>query len=362
MQTPDAVEPLAFACRPDAGFTRWLADSGGSLAITTYQAGKLLLIGWNGRQVSALLRDFDKIMGLDTDGDRLLLATRYGVELYANAPALAPNYRERGRYDALYLPRVNWPMPDMNIHDVALTETDIWLVATRCNALVSPSDRHSFEPRWRPPFISDLVPEDRCHLNGLAMRKGRPGFVTALGETDELVGWRERKADGGIVIDVDSGEIVLRGLAMPHSPRWHDDKLYVLNSGAGELLCVDPETGRSETVCRLQGYLRGLTFVGDYAVIGLCQIRETHIFGGMPVQQAYDRLLCGVAIVALASGAQIGCLEITSGCSEIFDLRFLEGSRKPNILSGDKTDIHDALTAPGCHFWLREANAVEDRG
>lgn len=361
MQTSGHTKPMSFDCRPDAGFMDWLAGSGGSLAITTYQAGKLLLIGWNGSQISLLLRDFDKAMGLDTDGDRLLLATRYGVGLYANTPALAPNYREPGRYDALYLPRVDWPMPDMNIHDVALTGDDIWLVATRCNALISPSDRHSFEPRWRPPFISDLVPEDRCHLNGLAMVDGKPGFVTALGETDELVGWRERKADGGIVIDVTSGEIVLRGLAMPHSPRWHDGKLYVLNSGAGELLCVDPQTGSSETVCRLQGYLRGLTFVGAYAVIGLCQIRETHIFGGMPVQRAYDRLLCGVAIVDLANSRQVGCLEITAGCSEIFDLRFLDGIRKPNILNREKTDSHDALTAPGCHFWLRETNVVEDR-
>jgi len=352
---------MPFECQPDAGFIEWMAHSGGSLAITTYQAGKLLMVGWNGQQISLLLRDFDKAMGLDVDGDRLLLATRYAVGLYANASALAPNYREPGRYDALYLPRVEWPTPDLNIHDVALVGDEIWMVATRCNALVSPSAHHSFEPRWRPPFISDLVPEDRCHLNGLAMVEGKPGFVTALGETDELVGWRDTKATGGIVIDVASGETILRGLAMPHSPRWHDGELYVLNSGAGELLRVNPKNGQTDTVCRLQGYLRGLTFVGKYALLGLCQIRESNVFGGMPVQQAFDKLLCGIAVVDLSNGDQVGLLEITSGCTEIFDLRFLNGIHKPNILNRDKADTRDALTAPGCHFWLRPENITEDR-
>ena len=135
--------------------------------------------------------------------------------------------------------------------------------------------------------MTDLVPEDRCHLNGLAVRDGQPRYVTALGTTDTAGGWRERKADGGVLIDVRTSEILVRGLSMPHSPRWYDNRLWVLNSGTGELLVVDPESGRCDVACSLPGYLRGLTFVGPYALVGLCKIREKHIFGGLPVQQTH---------------------------------------------------------------------------
>lgn len=357
-----AQQAIPFECQPDSGFMEWLARSGGSLAVSTYQAGKLLLLGWNGNQISLLLRHFDKPMGLDANTERMVLATRNALLAFGNAPALAPHYREQNRYDALYLPRAIWPSPDLNLHDVSIApDGETWMVATRFNCLANPSTEHTFLPRWRPPFISDLVPEDRCHLNGLAMVDGRPGFVTALGETDELVGWRENKAGGGILMHVDSGEVIARGFAMPHSPRWHGGRLYVLNSGAGELLQVDPDSGKTETVCCLQGYLRGLTFVGNHAIVGLCQIRETNIFGGMPVQAAHDELLCAVAIIDMTTGRRLGLLNITSGCSELFDIRFLDGIRRPQILRPDQEECLEAVSAPDCYYWLRPENVVEEK-
>lgn len=357
---PVTSAPEALACAPDRGFVDWLAQSGGSLLVSTYQAGKVLLLGWNGRQLTLLPRHFDKPMGLDVRDDRLLLATRHALSVFANAAPLAYEYREPGRYDALYLPRVTYQLSELHVHDVALTEDGIWMVNTRFSCLASPSDRFTFVPRWQPPFISALVPEDRCHLNGLALVDGQPGYVTALGTTDTVGGWRDNKAQGGVVIHIDSGEILVQGLAMPHSPRWHRGTLWFLHSGAGELVQVDTQTGTCTTVCRLPGYLRGLTLVGDYAVIGLCKIRETQIFGGMPIQERYPELRCGVAIVDLRSGAPVGMLTMTAGCTELYDIRFLAGSRRPNLLNLDKPELKDAIAAPGCYYWLRPDKVIPD--
>lgn len=358
METAAPPQPIPFLCEPDRGFTEWLARSGGSIALSTYQAGILALFGWNGRQVSVLLRRFEKCMGLDLAHDRLALATRRSLMLFGNSRALAPNFRKETRYDALYLPRKSWHLPELAIHDVAFVGDEIWMVNTRFNCLASPSDVHTFEPRWRPPFIEDLGPDDCCHLNGLAVADGQVRYVTAMGTSNVTSSWREDKAKGGVVMEVPSGEIVARGLAMPHSPRLHEGRLYVLNSGAGELLRVDTQRGGTETVAKLQGYLRGLTFVGRHALVGLCQSRETAVFGGMPVQAEHEKLLCGIAVVDLDSGAVVGRLEITSGCTEVYDLRFLPDAQRPMILNLEQPENNEAISAPDCYYWLRPENEI----
>ena len=223
---PHGGSPSPIRCEVSDGFPLWLSQAKGTIVLTTYQAGKVAMIGWDGQQVTLLFRDFEKPMGLDTLDSRMLLATRHQVIELANAPLLAHEYLEGqpGRYDALYLPRVSYYTGDLNVHDVAYGAECLWLVNTRFSCLASPSHEYCFVPRSRPPFISLTVPEDRCHLNGLAMEDGRPRFVTALGESDAVGGWRQSKATGGIVIDVPSGAIVVRGLSMPHSPRLYNGR------------------------------------------------------------------------------------------------------------------------------------------
>lgn len=351
------------SCDIQGDFAGWLAQSGGSLVVTTYQAGKVVVAGWDGRQVSVLLRHFDKPMGLCAAGGRMALATRNEVTLFADAPLLAPDYLETQRnvYDALYLPRASFWTGDLNVHDVAYADDGLWVVATRFCCLARLSDAYSFVPVWRPPFLSDTVPEDRCHLNGLAVVNGKPRYVTALGETDAVGGWRKAKATGGVVLDVETGHVVTRGLAMPHSPRWHAGALWVLNSGGGELWRVDPATGRHDVVISLPGYLRGLSFAWPYALVGMCQIREKHIFGGLPVQQKYPLLACGVAVVDTRTGYEIGRLAFTSGCTELFEVLFLPNARRPMILNRDKEAVRQAFTAPEFSYWLRPSNVIEDR-
>jgi uncharacterized protein (TIGR03032 family) len=161
-------------------------------------------------------------------------------------------------------------------------------------------------------------------------------------------------------MDVKSNEVILRGLAMPHSPRWHQNKLWVLSSGTGELLQVDPNTGDTDIICALPAYLRGLCFSGNHALIGMCKIRETNIFGGMPVQQKYDTLKCGVAVVSLSSGECVGTLEFTAGCTEIYDLRMLDGVHRPNILNLEKQAARQAVSTPEFSYWLRPENVIGD--
>jgi uncharacterized protein (TIGR03032 family) len=158
------------------------------------------------------------------------------------------------------------------------------------------------------------------------------------------------------VIDVETNEILLGGLAMPHSPRWHDGRLWVLNSGAGELLCVEPASGQSQVVCKLPGYLRGLCFAGTFAVVGLSKIREKHIFGDLPIQQRCQNLLCGLAVVDIRTGREVGMFEFTAGCEEIYDVQFLPGIRRPMILNLDRPEVRQAVTNPESSFWLRPSN------
>ncbi|WP_199349124.1 TIGR03032 family protein [Microcoleus sp. FACHB-SPT15] len=355
---PDA--PKVIECNASDAFQAWLSQVNGSLAITTYQAGKLALVGWNGQQVTVLLRQFPKPMGLAVQEQRLALATNHEVWLFANAPLLADEYLENqpGRYDTLYLPRATYFTGDLNIHDLAFGSDNLWLVNTRFSCLAALSKDYNFVPRWQPRFISQLAPEDRCHLNGLAMVDGRPKFVTALGESNEVGGWRNNKATGGILIDVESGEIVIRGLSMPHSPCWHERYLWLLNSGEGELWRINPHSGQHDVVCALPGFLRGLCCVGNYALVGLSQIREQHIFGGLPVQQRFKRLLCGVAVVDLRSGQLVGMLEFTAGCQELYDVEFLPSVLRPTILNNERPEMRQAFTAPEFSYWLRPSSQM----
>ncbi|NLY00477.1 MAG: TIGR03032 family protein [Rhodopirellula sp.] len=355
-------QPVRIECGVSEGFQAWMAQTNGSLVLSTYQAGKVATIGWDGRQVTLLMRQFDKPLGLAVDGSRLALAHRHDVTLFANAPLLAHDYQEDqpGKYDALYLPRATWHTGDLHTHDITFCDGELLLVNTRFSCLARLSSTYNFEPIWRPPFVGDIVPEDRCHLNGLALVDGRAKYMTALGATDTPGGWREKKADGGVLVDIESNETILTGLSMPHSPRWHDGRLWLLNSGAGELLLVDPAGGKSEVVCGLRGYLRGLTFVGPYALVGLCKIREKHIFGGLPIQKQYEKLLCGVAIIDLRRATEVGMFEFTSGCEELYDVQFLSGIRRPMILNLEKPAVRQAVSNPDSSYWLRASSEIHD--
>ena len=265
-------------------FTAWLAEKRLSLAFTTYQVGKLFLIGLqpNGR-LSIFERTFSRCMGLCADDTGLWMTSLYQLWRFENA--LPPGQAHDG-YDRLYVPRVGYTTGDLDIHDVAVgADGRVVFVNTLFSCLATTSARASFRPVWRPPFISKLAAEDRCHLNGLAMEDGSPRYVTAVSRSDVADGWRDRRDDGGCVVDVASGEVVADGLSMPHSPRLHDGRLWLLESGTGHLGTVDRGTGAFAPVTFCPGYLRGLAFAGDFAVVGLSKCRENRTFSGLRLDQ-----------------------------------------------------------------------------
>jgi uncharacterized protein (TIGR03032 family) len=235
---------------------------------------------------------------------------------------------------------------DIGIHEIAWAGDELWLVSTRFSCLCTLDPDYSFVPRWRPPFITALAAEDRCHLNGLAIVDGQPRYVTALGTTDTAGGWRADKPHGGCILDISTGEFVTRGLSMPHSPRWHDGRLWVLESGTGGVVLVDRATGQRETIAQLPGFTRGLAIVGPYAFIGLSKIRATSAMDGVPLAERRDELKCGVTVIDLGSGQTIALLEFQTAVEEIFDVQLLPGIRFPEVMGFQKETLDHTFIIP----------------
>ncbi len=372
---PQPPAPVEFRYAQSDSFVALLDQLGATLLVSTYQANKLLAVrasglGLTGGQgLSTLVRTFDKPMGLAIDGPRLAVGTRKEVWFLRNAADIAPRIEPAGQHDACFLPRNSHVTGDIGIHEVAWGSGqvqgpksvvqsqedtpsrgqeagELWVVSTRFSCLATLSEDYSFVPRWRPPFITALAAEDRCHLNGLAMAAGQPKLVTALGTTDTRDGWRADKPQGGCIIDVASGEFVARGLSMPHSPRLSGERLWVLESGTGSVLSVERESGRRETVVKLPGFTRGIALAGPIAFVGLSKIRPTSAMDGVPIAAQRDQLKCGVAAVDLRTGRLVGLLEFQTAVEEIFDVQILAGSRFPEIIGFQHDSILHTFVVP----------------
>lgn len=330
-----------------------------TLAITTYQAGKMILLSAiNSNELIQLPRTFNKPMGIAHEGSRLAIASKEEITIFADSPSHAPSYPENpNTYDHLYIPRSTYYTGDIDAHDLAWSKSGLIAVNTRFSCLSYIDDEFSFKPFWKPSFISELVPEDRCHLNGLVLENGDPKYVTALGETNTFQGWRSKKNDGGILLDVPSGEIICRGLAMPHSPRIYNEKLYVLQSATGQLTCIDPQSGKLEVVNEFNGFTRGMARCGDYLFIGLSKIREkSSSFADLPI--AKKSLNAGIVVLYLPTGKIVGQLRYESSVEEIYDIQVIPNARRPGMMSLSKDTFRRAITTPDATFWaLSESEA-----
>jgi uncharacterized protein (TIGR03032 family) len=250
------------------------------------------------------------------------------------------------QHDACFLPRSSHVTGDVGIHEIAMANDELWIVSTRFSCLATLDADYSFVPRWKPPFITALAAEDRCHLNGLAVIDGRPSYASALGTTDVQDGWRADKPQGGCIVDIASGEFVSRGLSMPHSPRWRHGRLWVLESGTGRLLVVDRDSGTREPVADVPGFARGLAIAGPIAFIGLSKIRPTSAMDGVPLAERRDTLKCGVAAVDLRSGGIVGSLEFQTAIEEIFDVQLLPGWRFPEVIGFQNDSLSNTFVNP----------------
>ncbi|MBL8496521.1 TIGR03032 family protein [Nitrosomonas sp. JL21] len=318
----------------------WLAEQRLSIALTTYQIGKLYFIGLkpdNG--LSVFERSFNRCMGLCATSNGLYMSSLYQVWRFENV--FEPGQQQDG-FDRLYVPQIGYTTGDLDIHDMAVNRDGrLVFVNTLFGCLATLSETHSFKPLWQPPFISKLAAEDRCHLNGLAMKDGQPAYVTAVSQSDVADGWREHRMSGGIVINVTSNDIVCTGLSMPHSPRWYNDKLWLLNSGTGDFGYVDLATGRFESVCFCPGYMRGLSFHGHFALVGLSKPRHNKTFSGLALDDHLKsrnaEARCGVQIIDLRTGDIVHWLRMEGVVNELYDVITLPQIRRPMAL-GFKTD------------------------
>jgi uncharacterized protein (TIGR03032 family) len=330
-------------------FTAWMAEHRLSVACTTYQTGKLLLFGRKpDGDLAVFERTFNRCMGLwaDPAGQTLWMSSLY--QLWRLENALRPGESHQG-HDRLYVPRIGYTTGDLDVHDIAVEKSGrVVFMATGFGCLATVSDRASFAPLWRPAHLSRLAAEDRCHLNGLALEDGTCKYVTAVSTSDVVDGWRDRRRDGGVVLEVPTSRIVCEGLSMPHSPRLHKGELWVLDSGNGWLGKV--KDGRFERVAFCAGYLRGLAFVGDYALVGMSMPRHDKTFGGLALDEELARRKaesrCGLAVIDLRTGDVAHWVRLEGMVRELYDVAVLAGSTRP-MAFGFKTDEIQRVIALG---------------
>lgn len=343
---PPPPAPVEFRYTQTESFVDLLAELGASLLVSTYQANKLLVVRSRPGGLSTLVRTFERPMGIAARPGRFSLGTQCQVWTFRDAPDIAPRTEPAGTHDACYLPRSSHVTGDVGVHELAWVGEELWLVATRFSCLCTLDSEYSFVPRWRPPFVTALAAEDRCHLNGIAVAEHRVRYATALGATDGPGGWRAGKAAGGVLLEVPSGEVVIRNLSMPHSPRVRAGQVWLLESGTGRLLRADAATGQCDIVAEFPGFARGLAIRGDHAFIGLSKIRGGSAMDGVPLAARRESLKCGVGVVDLRSGETVGLLEFQSAVEEVFDVQLLADVRHPEVLGFQKDAVLNTFVVP----------------
>jgi len=328
-------------------FLAWLFEQKLSITFTTYQGGKLFFIGLTPTgELSIYQRNFPRCMGLYLEENSLWMSSLYQLWRIENILQPGEFY---DNYDCLYLPQMSYITGDLDIHDLAVDPGGkVIFVNTLFSCLATISPTHSFLPLWQPPFISRLAAEDRCHLNGLAMVDRTPKYVTSVSQSDVADGWREKRNSGGCVIDVESNQIIAESLSMPHSPRYHQGTLWLLNSGLGEFGYIDLKTGQFEAIAFCPGYLRGLATFGNYAIVGLSKPRDNQTFSGLDLDRKLSNkgveARCGLMVIDLRSGDIVHWLNLTGAISELYDVAIIPGFRRPMAIGLQSDEIRRVIT------------------
>ena len=349
--TPTVPPPITLTYSDS--FPPLLAQLGGGIAFSTYQAGKLFLVGLDpAGDVRGVELGFARSMGIGLSADtrQMFLATQHQIYRFDNF--LAPGQVNDSGHDAVFVPRLSWVTGDLDAHDIAPGPGGRPIfVNTAFNCLATVSAGFSFRPLWRPPFVSQMVHEDRCHINGMAVKGPDILYASIVAASDVAGGWREARDDGGIVMDVRTNVAVCSGLSMPHSPRLYRGRLWVLNSGRGEFGWIDIRTGTFHAIAFCPGYARGLSFAGDHALIGLSGPRDARLFQGLALDDALAArglsAQCGVIAVNLHSGEIVATLTVPDPIKELYDVQFLPGLRSPTAIGFRTEEIRRMIAIDG---------------
>ncbi len=293
-----------------------------TIVMSTYLSGKIIIIGQYNNKLDIRFKEFSKPMGMCIHNNDIWAGLEHSIWHFRDYPIAAKSIKGERKFNTCYLPADIHFTANIDIHEMEYANDELYFINTKFSCLCIADKKTSFKPIWKPSFISVLQPTDRCHLNGFCLRDGEPRYVTALGVTDEPLGWRKNKVDGGVLIDIATNEILIKGLCMPHSPRWHNDKLWLLESGKGSLSYFDFKKKKAIEVIRLPGFTRGISFVGNLAFIGLSKVRESATFSGLPITKLEKRV-SGIWIVDIKKGEIISFIEYTKGVEEIFSVNVL---------------------------------------
>jgi len=328
-------------------FYAFLDEQNISLAMTTYQTGRLILIGRkpDGR-IGVVERPFLRAMALNGDARTLWMGSLYQMYRLENVLRPGGTFKE---FDAMYVPRVSYLTGDLDVHDVgAYASGRVLFVNTLFSCIATLSERDSFTPLWKPAFVSKFAAEDRCHLNGMAMEAGKVKYVTVCAKTDIVDGWRDHQRNGGCVIEVERGKVMAEGLSMPHTPRIHRGRLYLHNSGTGEFGTIDVGTGKFDAIAFAPGYLRGLAFAGDFAIAGLSKARSGQNFGGLMLDEKLAEknvsAWCGLLVIDLRTGDAVHWARFEGTVTELYDVVALEGVKQPAMVGLQGEEIRKVVS------------------
>lgn len=355
MLLPPAHVPLVQSdqVRSDPAFLRILDDFGGSLVVTA-APGQAICLGAEDRKLTVSATRIVGPFGVAFDGARLALTARRSVEVYALSRRLASSYpAATGCYDAICVPIGSWRTGECMLREIRLDGPSIVAANTNFSCISRTDMRASFEPLWRPPFISALMPEDRCHLNSFATdAQGRVRFVTAFAETDTHRGYRNVPLDSGVIIDVIHDTTIAKGLGMPHSVRLYDDALYVLDSATGSLWRMNLETRAGVAMAHLPGFTRGMCRIGDSLIVGISPMRDTAQVLNLPVFAAKADFKAALAAIDIHTGQVQGMLRLPDTIVEILDIGIVPTVRRLHI-QNPAADNLVAIETPSAVYWLR---------
>ena len=341
-----------FQARYTPNFPELLDKLGGTLMLTTYQTGKVIMLSSDGTNISQLVRDFDRPMGVAFNGDLMAMALRTNITFFKDSKELAKTYPKKpDTYDTLYYPVSQNITSYIDTHDIVFSKQGLIGVNTSYSCLVKVDGANSFEVVWKPPFIKEFATGDACHLNGCCTDENQDiRYVTAFGQTSEAGGWRMNKLVGGFLYDIKEQKYLCEDLAMPHSPRIYKNELYVLLSATEELIKVDRVTGEQTRITKVDGFIRGLSFKDNYAFIGVSKLRKSHTFGDLPI--ARKKLHAGVIVIDLNTKEKVAEIFYEDKLEEIYDVHFIPDSKRVNIINHKQSQTTSAVVTPQFSHWI----------
>ncbi len=318
--------------------------------LSTYQAGKVIILSSKNNELFQTPISFKKPMGIAIQGSKLAVACMDEIIFFSKNENIASFVnKENNSYDSVYIERASYNTSTLDIHDLDFGDGVIWGVNTLFSCLSIFDINYSHRPKWKPPFITKLVPEDKCHLNGMALKDDIPKYVTALSDDDQYQGWRKNKLNTGILMEVPSGDVILSNLAMPHSPRFYNQELYLLESGTGNLIKVNVEEKSSEVIFNFNCFIRGLTFSNNLAFIGKSKIRENSTdFNKLEVKD--NSLNAGLIIFCMNTLKVIGEINYTAAIQELYDVQIIENTANAVIITKEIEEYRNIITFPGNVF------------